>query len=235
MPDVVIDATGLGKSFGAVHALQDLDLQVRGGESVAIFGRNGAGKTTLMRILAGLLLPTRGQLRIFGQAASVPSTRREVGLVNHGSCLYRDLTAGENLEFYGRLFGLADLAQRVEQVLIDVDLQPWRDRAVRTFSRGMEQRLALARAFLHEPSLLLLDEPYSGLDPQAAVRLQEILMTRHAAGSTIVLTTHDLARGLEVCDHAILLESGLEVWHSGRFVPGVQEMTRIYEREIVGG
>jgi ABC-type multidrug transport system ATPase subunit len=112
-----------------------------------------------------------------------------------------------------------------------VEIEAWRERPVKSFSRGMEQRLALARAFLHDPDLLLLDEPYSGLDPRAGDHLQEILQRFHRRGKTIVLTTHDIGRGLEVCDRAAILRDGRMVWQSGRFVPGLQEMARIYDRQ----
>jgi ABC-type multidrug transport system ATPase subunit len=119
-------------------------------------------------------------------------------------------------------------------MLDEVGLGRWRDRPVRSFSSGMEQRLALARAFLHDPDLLLLDEPYTGLDPQAVAHLQEILVRFHGRGKTIVLTTHDIGHGLEVCDRAAILTGGRLAWHSGRFVPGPLEMARIYEREVSG-
>ncbi|MGH7858644.1 MAG: ABC transporter ATP-binding protein [Candidatus Binatia bacterium] len=232
MAAVVVEGTGLGRQFASVRALRDLELVVRSGESLTIFGPNGAGKTTLVKLLATVLRPSEGELRIFGEASPGPAVRRRIGLVSHGSFLYGDLTAAENLLFYAELFELDDARKRIEGALDEVGLAPWKDRPVRTYSRGMEQRLALARAFLHDPDLILLDEPYSGLDPQAVGRLQEILVRLHRRGKTIVLTTHDISRGLEVCDHAVILAGGRMVWHSGRFVPGAREMTRIYEREV---
>ena len=232
MSDLVVVGRALGKSFGPVHALRSLDLRIRRGESVTVFGPNGAGKTTLVRILAGLVAPSRGELRLFGCSPRAREVRGRVGLVTHGSCLYAELSARENLRFYGKLFGVGDLEHRIQEVLEEVDLGAWADRAVRTYSRGMEQRLALARAFVHEPELLLLDEPFSGLDPQAAERLQRILFARHSRGTTIFLTTHDIPRGLEVCDHVLLLSGGREVWHSDAYVPGIEEMTRIYAKTV---
>ena len=232
MADPVVEAVGVGRHFASIRALTDLNLEIRAGESLTIFGPNGAGKTTLLKLLSTVLRPTEGSRRIFGEPHPGPKVRRRVGLLSHGSFLYGDLTAVENLRFYAKLFAVAAAESRIEEVLAEVGLSGWRERPVRTFSRGMEQRLALARAFLHDPDLLLLDEPYSGLDPQAVTHLQGILMSAHRRGKTIVLTTHDIGRGLEVCDHAVILSGGRLVWHSGRFVPAPQEMTRIYERQV---
>jgi heme exporter protein A len=227
----VVEAEGLGRRYGSLRALVDLDLDLRAGESLAIFGPNGSGKTTLVKLLATLLRPTSGRLRIFGEERPGPELRRRIGLVSHGSFLYGDLTAAENLRFYASLYRLTDAEARVAAMLAEVEVEDWRERPVKSLSRGMEQRLALARAFLHDPDLLLLDEPYSGLDPRAGDHLQEILQRFHARGNTIVLTTHDIGRGLEVCDRAAILRGGRLVWQSGRFLPGLQEMARIYDRQ----
>jgi len=231
----VVEAVGLGRQFASLRALHGLDLEVHGGESIAIFGPNGAGKTTLIKLLATVLKPTEGKLRLFGSERPEPSVRRRIGVVSHGSFLYGELTAVENLRFYARLFSVTDAERRISEMLAEVGLDTRKDRPVRTFSSGMEQRLALARAFLHDPDLLLLDEPYTGLDPQAVAHLQEILVRFHRRGKTIVLTTHDIGHGLEVCDRAAILAAGRLGWHSGRFVPGPLEMARIYEREVSGG
>jgi len=227
----VVEAVGLGRRFASVSALADLDLEVRAGESLTIFGPNGAGKTTLVKLLAMVLRPTAGRLRLFGEERPRAVLRRRIGVVSHGSFLYDDLTARENLDFYAGLYGVTNSRERVREMLAEVGLEPWSERPVKTFSRGMEQRLALARAFLHDPELLLLDEPYSGLDPAAVAHLQEILMRFHRRGKALLLTTHDIGRGLEVCDRAVILRGGRLVWQSGRFVPGPQEMARIYERQ----
>jgi heme exporter protein A len=232
MADTVVEARGLGRRFAGVRALDGLDIEIHAGESLTIFGPNGAGKTTLVKLLATVLAPSAGTLRLFGESPPPPALRRRIGVVSHGSFLYGELSAVENLRFYATLFGVADAAARIDEMLAEVGLTPWRERPQRTFSSGMTQRLALARAFLHDPDLLLLDEPYSGLDPQAVGHLQEILARFHRRGKTIVLTTHDIGHGLEVCDRAAILAGGKLAWHSGRFVPGPQEMARIYERQV---
>jgi heme exporter protein A len=234
MAESVVEARGLGKRFSSIRALSDVDLEVRSGESLTIFGPNGAGKTTLIKLFSTILEPSAGRLRLFGEEHPPPTIRRRIGLVSHGSFLYGDLTAEENLRFYAGLYGVGANRSRIAELLSEVGLEAWRGRRLKTFSRGMEQRLALARAFLHDPELLLLDEPYSGLDPQAVGHLQEILVRFHSRGKAIVLTTHDIGRGLEVCDRAAILRGGRVVWHSGRFVPGPQEMARIYERQAIG-
>lgn len=228
----VVEAVGVGRHYASIRALTELNLEIHDGESLTIFGPNGAGKTTLLKLLATVLQPTEGKLRIFGESHPGPKVRRRIGLLSHGSFLYGDLTAAENLRFYARLFAVPRAESRIDEVLGEVELSGWKERPARTFSRGMEQRLALARAFLHDPDLLLLDEPYSGLDPRAVTQLQGILVAAHRRGKTIVITTHDIGRGLEVCDHAVILAGGRMVWHSGRFVPGPQEMTRIYEQQV---
>ncbi len=227
-----MEAAGLGRRFASLRALDDLDLEIHAGESLTIFGPNGAGKTTLVKLLATVLRPTAGRLRLFGEERPPASLRRRIGVVSHGSFLYGELSAAENLRFYARLFGVAQAEARIDEMLAEVGLAAWKERPARTFSSGMTQRLALARAFLHDPDLLLLDEPYTGLDPQVLGHLQEILVRFHRRGKTIVLTTHDIERGLEVCDRAAILAGGRLVWHSGRFVPGAQEMTRIYQRQV---
>lgn len=236
---VVVEAVGLGRRFASVSALADLDLEVRAGDSLTIFGPNGAGKTTLVKLLATVLRPTAGTLRLFGEERPSAAARQKIGIVSHGSYLYGDLTAAENLRFYAELFAIAaagtSVEARIDEMLDEVGLRAWRERPLRSFSSGMQQRLALARAFLHDPALLLLDEPYTGLDPQAVAHLQEILVRFHGRGKTIVVTTHDIAHGLEICDRAAILAGGRLVWHSGRFVPAAQEMARIYEREVAAG
>jgi heme exporter protein A len=214
---LVVEARALVRRFGTATVLADLDLQVGAGEIVSIFGPNGAGKTTLVRILATLLAPSAGAVRLFGSDAfgsQVRALRRRIGLVAHETFLYPDLTAAENLLYYARLYRLDDGAARAAELLAWAGLEAHRARPVRAFSRGMAQRLALARALLHRPELLLLDEPFSGLDAAGAEAVETALARMRDAGGTAVLTTHDVARGLALADRACILNRGRLAWES---------------------
>jgi heme exporter protein A len=212
MTGVVVEAQRLGKSFGRTAVLRDVSLRIVAGESLALFGPNGAGKSTLLRVCATLMTPTAGALRLFGSADRDAQTRRRIGLVAHQSFLYPDLTARENLAFYARMYELTDAPRVAEAWLARVGLEEASDRPVRAFSRGMEQRLALARALLHDPELVLLDEPWSGLDAAAADWLDALLGELRARGRTIVAATHDFARGLGVAERALILHRGRVAW-----------------------
>ncbi len=206
----MIQVRGLVRSFGPTHALRGLDLDVADGESLTILGPNGAGKTTFLRILATLLKPTGGEVRINGTDlhSSTCEARRQLGFSSHDSLIYDDLSVEENLHFYGRLYGISKRKERVEEVLRLVGLRPRRHSRARTLSRGMQQRLSLARAILHEPPILLLDEPYSGLDQEAARMLEELLAAVRAETRTVVMTTHNLERGLSLSDRICILSKG---------------------------
>lgn len=223
-----IEALHLQKTFAWVPVVQDLSCQIRPGEIVSLFGPNGAGKTTLLRLVATLLRPTSGTLRLFGQPPADASTRRKLGFLGHESFLYPDLTPIENLTFYGRAYQLDNVPKRIDAALEQVGLQQWRTTAVRVFSRGMEQRLALARTLLHDPDLLLLDEPYSGLDARGVAILQTVLATAKERGKTVVLTTHDFALGLAIATRALLLHRGRIAWDATGPLPSVQDFTDIY-------
>jgi heme exporter protein A len=200
----------LVKSFGHTYALQGVDLDVTQGEFLTIVGPNGAGKTTLLRILATLLKPTGGLVRIDGldPASHGDEVRRRVGFVSHRSLVYANLTAQENLHFYGRIYDVPALEERVETLLNLVGLEARRHDPVRSLSRGMIQRLSIARAIVHQPSLMLLDEPYTGLDQQATEMLRQLLQTISAESRTVVMTTHNLERALELCDRVTILAKG---------------------------
>ena len=190
--------------------LRGVNLHVRPGEFVTLVGPNGAGKTTLMRIVASLQKPTGGSIRVGGwplpeRAAKV---RRHIGLVSHFSLLYDDLTAAENLAFFARLYQLDNSEERVVDALRDVGLAARQRDPVRSFSRGMVQRLTLARATLHEPDVLLFDEPYTGLDQEATQLLDDLLRGEADKGRTIFMITHDLTRGLNLCDRIAILSRG---------------------------
>lgn len=205
-----ISAAGLRKDFGDRAALRGVDLTVGWGEIAALFGDNGAGKTTLLRILAGLARPDAGAVWLAGRRVSRRSdaARRLVGFAGHQTLLYGDLTCRENLAFYARLYNLKDANRRSAQVLAQLQLSDRANRRVRTLSHGMQKRLAMARAILHEPAILLLDEPESGLDTASAATLGELLRDWAASGKTALLTTHREEAGLAWADRALALAGG---------------------------
>jgi len=212
--DAPVVARGLRREFGGVPVLAGVDLDVAAGEVVVLLGSNGAGKTTLLRVLATLLRPSGGTLRLFGDDAShrPPASRRRLGHVGHDSACYPDLTGRENLEFHAELHEVPDAAARVAEVLRWAGLEDAARRPARTYSRGMTQRLALARVLLHAPELLLLDEPYSGLDPAAATRLDGLLRELPRAGHAIVLSTHDVERVMPFASRVAILHRGRVAW-----------------------
>jgi heme exporter protein A len=206
---------GVTKRFAHVWALRGIDLELRRGRCLGIFGANGAGKTTLLNILATLTRPSSGRVTIAGHdvVREAEKIRPLLGVLGHRTYLYGDLTARENLQFYGRLFGVPNGHRRSQELLHSMGLDPESSQRVRTFSRGMQQRLAIARVLLHEPELLLLDEPYTGLDQNAVDRLQSMLDALQSDERTIILSTHDLARGLAVCDEILIQSRGKVVYY----------------------
>ena len=209
---MAIEAQGLVKQFGGRRALDKVTFAVPEGSFLSIFGPNGAGKTTLLRILALLSRPTQGALRVLGiDALEEPDALRpRVGLISHRSMLYGDLSAEENLAFFSSLYrGEPDRA-RIDGLLRLVELDHRRHDAVRTFSRGMTQRLSIARALINDPDLVLLDEPYSGLDPHAAELFDELIARARAErpSRTFVMVSHDLDKGFDLCTHALILARG---------------------------
>jgi len=227
-----IETRRLVKSFGHQVALRGVDLAVAEGEFLTLFGPNGAGKTTLMRIVASLTRPSGGTVLLGGQdlGKAAAAQRRRIGLISHNPLLYGDLTAEENLRFFARLYDLADGAARIDAVLEQVGLAIRRRDAVRTYSRGMIQRLAIARAILHDPDIMLLDEPYTGLDLQAADMLRGVLEELVAANRTVILTTHNLEQGLEMCSRAAILNRGRVAWQGRRGEVNLDTMKAIYRQ-----
>ena len=206
----MIEIKGLIKNYGTNPVLRGVDLQIKQGECVTLVGPNGAGKSTLLRIVATLLSPTAGSVTIGGWPLNshAANVRRHIGLVSHQPLLYGDLTASENLDFYARLYQLDNREERVIQALRTVGLAARERDPVRSFSRGMLQRLTLARATLHEPDVLLFDEPYTGLDQDATHLLDSLLLGEGEKGRTILMITHDLARGLNLCHRIAILNRG---------------------------
>lgn len=206
----MIRIKGLVKQYGLNPVLRGVNLHVPAGAFVTLVGPNGAGKSTLMRIVATLLKPTAGEVKIGGWLMPQFSerVRQHIGLVSHQTLLYGDLTAEENLLFFAKLYQLDDANERVMSALKRVGLAARQRDAVRTFSRGMMQRLTLARATLHAPDVLLLDEPYTGLDQDASALLDDLLRQEAANGRTILMITHDLVHGLNLCDRVAILSRG---------------------------
>ena len=206
----MIYVKSLMKNYGLNPVLRGIDLHVNPGEFVALVGPNGAGKSTMMRIVSTLLQPTSGEVTIGGWPLTTHAhkVRRHIGLVSHQPMLYGDLSAAENLTFFSRLYQLDNREERVMQALKNVGLFARQRDAVQTFSRGMLQRLTIARATLHEPDVLLLDEPYTGLDQDASHLLDDLLRTEMDNGRTILMITHDLVHGLNLCHRIAILNRG---------------------------
>lgn len=203
-----IEIDHIWKYYGDYPALRDCTLQIAEGSCCALLGRNGAGKTTLLRILAGLSHFQRGSVRLFGTAPRASETRRRTGFLGHGIGVYEDLSAQENLSFFAQICDVQNVRDRVQAWLKRVGLERVAAMPVRQFSRGMRQRLALARAFLHEPNVLLLDEPFTSLDDRAIAMLSELLVEARQRNATIVLSTHQLREALAIASHVALIENG---------------------------
>ena len=201
----------LVKRFGSKTVLRGLDFEVMQGEFVALLGPNGAGKTTFLRILASLSRPTLGTVQVAGHPlpAQAAAVRAALGVVTHQPLLYGDLTAEENLQFYGRMYGVVDMKSRLDEVLEMVGLVARRRDLVRTFSRGMQQRLAIGRAILHDPEVMLFDEPHTGLDQDACDMLDKLLKDVAGRGRTVVMTSHDLARVENLASRFDVLSRGV--------------------------
>ena len=206
----MIEARNLVRRYGYRTVLRDLNFTAAPGEFVALLGPNGAGKTTLLRVFAGLLRPTSGIVTVAGclLPRQAMELRARLGVVSHQPLLYSDLTAAENLRFYGQLYGVAHLPARIEALLVLTGLEAVRNDLVRTFSRGMQQRLAIGRAMLPDPQVLLLDEPHTGLDQDACVMLDQTLSQVAGQGRTLLMASHDLARSAALASRVDILVKG---------------------------
>jgi len=211
MESLMIEVKKLVKRFGLKTILRGLNFSVEPGEFVALLGPNGAGKTTFLRILATLSRPSLGDVKIAGHhlPADAAQVRARLGVVSHMPLLYPDLTAEENLRFYARMYGIGNMEARIIQVLEMVGLENRRKDLVRTFSRGMQQRLAIGRAVIHDPEVMLFDEPYTGLDQDASEMLDDVLRSVAAEGRTVVMTSHDLARAEDLATRFDILSRGV--------------------------
>lgn len=206
----ILATRNLTKAFGRVTALDSLSLTLSCGEFLTIVGRNGAGKTTLLKIVSSIIRSYRGEVFLFGDnlKGSDEGMRRRIGFVSHESLLYKDLTVRDNLVFYARLYGVDDPDKKVDDMIGRVGLEAKSQVTVRTLSRGMRQRLSLARAFVHEPQLLLLDEPFTGLDERASEVLDTFLGEFKNGGGTVIMVTHNIERGWAHAGRVAVLERG---------------------------
>ncbi len=226
-----IETQGLTKSFNNKLALRGIDLEVRQGESVVIFGPNGAGKTTLIKVLATIMNPSSGRILVDGLNLknNAEEIQRRIGVVTHQTFLYSNLTAYENLEFYSRMYDVPGRKERIHEVVAMVGMTSRLYDRVGTLSRGMQQRLSIARSLLHKPAIMLLDEPETGLDQQAIPMLWKALEIEGEERRTIVLTTHSLERGLEVGDRLLILDTGKIVYQGSRQALNLAGLKEAYE------
>ncbi len=227
-----IEVDRLHKTFGHLAVLRGLDLRVRSGERLLLVGPNGSGKTTLLKILATLIRPSGGRVRVcgFDVRRDAAAVRRCVGVLSHQTYLYGELTALENLSFYRDMYGISNGHQRLPDLLRQVGLERRAHVQVRTLSRGMQQRLALARALLHRPPVLLLDEPDTGLDQKAAAMLGDLLSAVAAEGRTTVLTSHNLERGLALADRVAVLAGGRITFEAAKEELHAGDLEKVYHR-----
>ena len=230
MPTLMVTVTGLSKSFGSTPVLSDVNLELDASKCLALLGANGAGKTTLLKILATLLRPSRGSVRVAGHDGfrDVEAVRRCVGLLAHGSYIYEDLTALENLRFWATLAGFETGSEGLRNALARVELDAVAEERARTFSAGMKRRLSLARILLRMPALLLLDEPFDGLDQRSKKWLEEFLLAFKGEGGTVLLATHSFGRGLGLADRVAVLAGGRFVFDRPRTDLDLEELHRLY-------
>jgi len=225
-----VAAEGVWKFYGDFPALRDISFQVEPGACLALLGRNGAGKTTLLRILAGLSRAARGRVTVYGKDAREQETRQRIGILGHGIGIYDELSAFENLRLFGKLYGLKDPRGTALEWLERVGLERVKDSPVREFSRGMRQRLAVARAFLHGPSVLLLDEPFTALDDRAIAILQQLLVKARGEQRTVLLSTHQLREALELSTQVVLLSRGRVAYRGERTAEMVADPGWLYRQ-----
>src|SRR3954454_22822095 len=228
MNAVAVD--GLWKFYGDYPALRDIRLEAGQGACLALIGRNGAGKTTLLRTMAGFSRHGKGEIRIFGKSPRDAATRRRMGFLGHGISVYDELSALENLMLFGKLYALPDPRRSALEWPERTGLDRVKDGLVREFSRGMRQRLAVARAFLHEPSVLLMDEPFTALDDRAIAVLQSLLQDASGEGRTVVMSTHQLKEALQLATHVALLQRGQLLHFGERTAEMAADPAHIYAR-----
>jgi len=229
-----VEATHLSKAFGTRKAVDDVSFELPEGAFLSVFGPNGAGKTTLLRVLSTLARPSEGEARICGidLKENPDEARGAIGMISHASMLYPDLTAEENLQLYAELYGVENSKERVGELLEAVGLSHRRLDQVRTFSRGMTQRVSIARALVHDPRVVFLDEPYSGLDPHAVEVFDNLIGTMRN-DRTFVMVSHDLQKGFRLCTHVLVMARGRIVTFARKEDVDFEEFAGLY-RDTVG-
>jgi len=223
---------GVQKKFGDILALKGVDLNIEKGDFLALFGPNGAGKTTLIKILCGLLRPTAGVAKVAGHDVHETGIRKKVGVISHKSFLYDDLTAFENLKFYGELYGELNPSKKADNLLKQVELFDRRDDRAGTFSRGMIQRLSIARALVADPEFIFLDEPFTGLDVPSATLFRDLLKQLHVEGKTVIMISHDIGIGISVSTRLAILNGGKLVYDAKTAGMTTSDFKSIYMKEI---
>jgi heme exporter protein A len=233
-PKTVLRAEGLVREFGPLRAVDGINFSLGAGQLMTVFGPNGAGKTTLLGVLSGALRPSEGEVHLREKKLSAgdPEWHRRIGVLSHQSFLYGHLTLEENLKFFGKLFSVADLAKRIPERLEQVGLEARAKSLARTLSRGMRQRLALARTLLHDPEFVLLDEPYTGLDAHAALVLRGVLSSLKDGHRTIILVTHNITQGLELADRVAIQVRGRFVFLDDRSVVDAGNFEQFYRERV---
>lgn len=213
-----IEVKRLTKTYGEQYALRGIDLSVKWGDFLAIFGPNGAGKTTLLKVLATIAKPSSGDVSVAGFDLSEDGVkvRQLIGVVSHQTLLYDDLSAYENLRFYGKMYEVSDLKNRISQLVAQVGLESRLHDPVRTLSRGMQQRLAIARALIHDPPILILDEPGTGLDQHASAMLANVIATTLTGQRTVIMTTHSLEQGAALGNRIMIMANGKIVYEESK-------------------
>ena len=231
----IINVKNLVKEFGKKKALNSVNLSLQKGEFLTIFGPNGAGKTTLIKSIANLINASKGEIEIEGKILSEnpEEIRQHIGLISHNPFLYDDLSANENLTFYGQMYFVQDLENKINFLLKKVGLAHRKYDLVRTFSRGMLQKLSIARALIHDPLILLLDEPYTGLDPLASEMFDELLIALKNEGNhSFIMTSHDMNKGLNLSDRVCILSEGKIVFETEKDKINLESFKQIYREKV---
>jgi len=234
-PPAAVETVALSRTFGRRVAIREVTFTVQSGECLAVFGPNGAGKTTLLRVLAGLIRPTRGRARISGvELPGGPTARALVGLISHQSMLYAALTAVENVEFTAKLYAVRSPREAAMQALDRMRIADRADSPVRSLSRGMQQRVSIARAMVHAPQVVLLDEPYTGLDEAGAAALTDALHLLKREGAALILVTHHLGEGLALATHTAIMRDGQFVELAERGDIALDTYRDVYRQAVLG-